>query len=112
MDIKIPTEKKLINPQKIWISGAVLVAITLSLWIMSQPSGADQVAKNQIWTGTVKRGNLALEVEGYGKLKSKQALQVIVERSISLQEFVNRYSDITQNITINKSSLLFLVVFL
>jgi len=35
--------------------------------------------------------------------KSKQALQVIVDRSISLQEFVNRYGDITKNITINKS---------
>jgi two-component system nitrogen regulation sensor histidine kinase NtrY len=35
--------------------------------------------------------------------KSKQALQVIVDRSISLQEFVNRYGDITKYITINKS---------
>jgi nitrogen fixation/metabolism regulation signal transduction histidine kinase len=35
--------------------------------------------------------------------KSKQALQVIVDRSISLQEFVNRYGDITKNITLNKS---------
>lgn len=35
--------------------------------------------------------------------KSKKALQVIVDRSISLQEFVNRYGDITKNITINKS---------
>jgi nitrogen fixation/metabolism regulation signal transduction histidine kinase len=35
--------------------------------------------------------------------KSKQALQVIVDRSISLQEFVNRYGDITKHITLNKS---------
>jgi len=35
--------------------------------------------------------------------KSKQALQVIVDRSISLQEFVNRYGDISKNIVINKS---------
>jgi two-component system nitrogen regulation sensor histidine kinase NtrY len=35
--------------------------------------------------------------------KAKQALQVIVDRSISLQEFVNRYGDITKNITISKS---------
>jgi nitrogen fixation/metabolism regulation signal transduction histidine kinase len=35
--------------------------------------------------------------------KSKQALQVIVDRSISLQEFVNRYGDVTKNITLNKS---------
>lgn len=35
--------------------------------------------------------------------KSKQALQVIVDRSISLQEFVNRYGDISKNVVINKS---------
>jgi nitrogen fixation/metabolism regulation signal transduction histidine kinase len=35
--------------------------------------------------------------------KSKKALQVIVDRSTSLQEFVNRYGDITKNITINKT---------
>ncbi len=35
--------------------------------------------------------------------KSKQALQVIVDRSNSLQEFVNRYGDISKNIVINKS---------
>ncbi len=35
--------------------------------------------------------------------KSKQALQVIVDRSTSLEEFVNRYSDISKNIVINKS---------
>lgn len=32
--------------------------------------------------------------------RSKQALNVIVERSIALQEFVNRYGDITQKVTI------------
>jgi nitrogen fixation/metabolism regulation signal transduction histidine kinase len=35
--------------------------------------------------------------------KTKQALQVMVDRSTSLQEFVNRYADITKNISINKS---------
>ena len=35
--------------------------------------------------------------------KSKQALQVIVERSVSLQAFVNRYGDVSKNIEINKS---------
>jgi len=35
--------------------------------------------------------------------KSKQALQVIVDRSNSLQEFVNRYGDISKNIVISKS---------
>ncbi len=35
--------------------------------------------------------------------RSKQALSVIVERSLALQEFVNRYGDITQKINIHHS---------
>jgi nitrogen fixation/metabolism regulation signal transduction histidine kinase len=35
--------------------------------------------------------------------KSKEILQVIVDRSISLQEFVNRYGDISKNVVINKT---------
>lgn len=39
MDIKISTEQKPINLQKIWIMGAVLVVVMLSFWVMNQPSG-------------------------------------------------------------------------
>jgi len=35
--------------------------------------------------------------------RSKQALNVIVERSLALQEFINRYGDITQKINIQHS---------
>ncbi len=35
---------------------------------------------------------------------AKQALQVIVERSIALQEFVNRYGDISQRFCVEKKS--------
>lgn len=34
--------------------------------------------------------------------RSTQALQVIVQRSTELQEFVNRYGDITKHLTVNK----------
>jgi two-component system nitrogen regulation sensor histidine kinase NtrY len=34
--------------------------------------------------------------------RSTQALNVIVERSISLQDFVNRYGDISKNLVVNK----------
>mgnify|MGYP000428926155 CR=1 FL=1 len=35
--------------------------------------------------------------------KTKKALKIIVERSISLQEFVNRYGDITQRFSVKKT---------
>jgi len=44
-----------------------------------------------------------LSIESTGS-KSKQVLQVIIDRSISLQEFVNRYDDINKSIVVNKSS--------
>ena len=88
MDIKISTEQKSINPQKIWIIGALLVVITLSMWVMNQPSGADKVAKDQIWTGTVKLGELALEVEGYGKLKSKHQRLLTTPTHATVEEIL------------------------
>jgi two-component system nitrogen regulation sensor histidine kinase NtrY len=38
--------------------------------------------------------------------RSTQALQVIVQRSIELQAFVNRYGDITKHLTVNKQWLM------
>ena len=37
--------------------------------------------------------------------RSTQALNVIVERSISLQDFVNRYGDISKNLIVSKKKL-------
>ena len=88
MDIKISTEQKPINLQKIWIMGAVLVVVMLSFWVMNQPSGADKVAKNQIWTGIVKLGDLALEVEGYGKLKSKHQRLLTTTTHATVEEIL------------------------
>ena len=88
MDIKISTEQKSIKSQKIWTVATILVVIMLSLWMMNQPSGADKVAKNQIWTGTVKLGDLALEVEGYGKLKSKHQRLLTTSTHATVEEIL------------------------
>jgi multidrug efflux pump subunit AcrA (membrane-fusion protein) len=72
VDIKKAGEKKSNNQQLKWIVGAVIGVLTLSVWGFSQPSGAEKVASDQIWSAKVKQGDLALQVEGYGKLKSKE----------------------------------------
>ena len=97
MDIKISTEQKPINLQKIWIMGAVLVVVMLSFWVMNQPSGADKVAKNQIWTGIVKLGDLALEVEGYGKLKSKHQRLLTTTTHATVEEILLKPGSLVTN---------------
>ena len=72
MDIRKASEKKSNNQQAKMIIAATIAVLTLSVWAFSQPSGAEKVASDQIWTDKVKQGDLALQVEGYGKLKSKE----------------------------------------
>jgi len=72
MDIKItPT---VVNKNKrLFINSAiVMVAVGISVWSFSQPSGSEQISQSEFWTDTIKRGDLTMEVEGFGKLKSKQ----------------------------------------
>ena len=88
MYIKKSTEQKSTRLQKISIFGVVLVVITLSFWMMNKPSGAEKIAKNQIWTDTVKLGNLALEVEGYGKLKSKHQRLLTTPTHATVEEIL------------------------
>ncbi len=88
MDIKISTDKKSNNQQLKWVVATVLVVITLSFWAFSQPSGAEKVASNQIWTDTVKHGDLVLAVEGYGKLKSKHQRLLTAPANATVEEIL------------------------
>jgi len=88
MDIKKSTEKKSIKPQQKWIATGLLSVFVLSMWSFSQPSGAERVASNQIWTDTVKHGDLILEVEGYGKLKSKHQRLLTAPANATVEEIL------------------------
>ena len=88
MDIKKSTDKKATGPQFKLVIGAVLSVLVLSVWSFTQPSGAEKVASNQIWSDTVKRGDLVLEVEGYGKLKSKQQRLLTTPANATVEEIL------------------------
>jgi len=88
MDIKKVTENKSTNQKAKWMIGAVLIVLIVSFWGFSQPSGAEKVASSQIWTDTVKRGDLALEVQGYGKLKSKQQRLLTAPANATVEEIL------------------------
>lgn len=69
MDIK--RERK----QPEWFSKRILlIGLILSGllgWIVLQPGNASKVAKENIWSAQVRQGDLALQVNGFGRLKSQ-----------------------------------------
>lgn len=64
----------------------VIFLIVLSVWLFSQPSGSERVAQHQIWTGVVQQGDIALQVEGYGKLKSKEQRLLTTPANATVEE--------------------------
>ncbi|MFT5636712.1 MAG: HlyD family secretion protein [Cognaticolwellia sp.] len=72
MDIKLSQKSTNKNSKSIIITLIVVTAVSLSFWLFNQPSGSQKVSRSQIWTDTIKHGDLAIQVEGFGKLKSKE----------------------------------------
>jgi len=71
MDIKI-SPKATSKYSRLIITVLIAIVVGTSFWVFSQPSGSQKVPRSQIWTDTIKRGDLAIQVEGFGKLKSKE----------------------------------------
>lgn len=71
MDIKI-SPKATSKYSRLIITVLIAIVVGTSSWLFSQPSSSQKVLRSQIWTDTIKRGDLAIQVEGFGKLKSKE----------------------------------------
>ena len=72
MDIKIPAPNTNKHNRVVIIALLSIAVVGTSFWSFSQPSGGQKVSRSHIWTDTIKRGDLAIQVEGFGKLKSKE----------------------------------------
>jgi len=72
MDIKLSPQSTNKHQKSIYTSLIVIAVVSVSFWSFSQPSAGQKVSRSQIWTDTIKRGDLAIQVEGFGKLKSKE----------------------------------------
>jgi len=59
------------NKQKKYLLSAVIALLAGTAWLLQQPAAASKVDRQDIWTATVQQGELALTVDGFGKLKSK-----------------------------------------
>lgn len=85
MDVKV-TQNKKSNRLK-WASLSIIL-FSLILWLVLQPSGASKVNKNDIWTGTVQRGDLQLHVSTYGRLKSKTSRLLTAKSNATVDEII------------------------
>jgi len=72
MDIKISPKNTNKNNKLVITAFMVIAIVGISFWSFSQPSANQKIPRNQIWTDTIKHGDLAIQVEGFGKLKSKE----------------------------------------
>ena len=88
MDIRKSSEKQPTALRYKIIITVLLSLVVLSVWGFSQPSGTQKVASHQIWTGIVKMGNLSLDVEGYGKLKSKHQRLLTAPANATVEEIL------------------------
>lgn len=71
MDVKIKQTKnnKGSKTKLMWFAG--ICTLSVFSWLALQPSGAHKVSADNIWSAQVQQGDLAVQVQAYGKLKSK-----------------------------------------
>ena len=96
MDIKKSPAKSPYDHKKKWFAIAATLIITMSIWSFTQPSASTRVASSQIWTDTVKVGDLKLEVEGYGKLKSTHQRLLTAPANATVEEVLLKPGSLVQ----------------
>jgi len=88
MDVK----KNKIKPSKLKsmpvIGGAVICLIASLVWYVSTQTGGTSVKRNDMLFGTVKQGDLQVEIEGYGALRSDKQVLITSLTSATVQEIV------------------------
>ena len=71
MDVTITkTKKNNTSKAKLMIFGSIC-ALGVFTWLALQPSGGQKISRENIWTAQVQQGDLAVQVQVFGKLKSK-----------------------------------------
>lgn len=70
------------------IGGIVGFLLIILTWYVSVQAGATSIKRNDVLFGTVKQGNLKVEIEGYGALRSDRQLLITSLTSATVQEIV------------------------
>jgi len=88
MDVKkIKAKKNKLKTMPV-IGGLAVCVLAALTWYVSTQAGATSVKRNDMLFGTVKKGDLQVEIEGYGALRSDKQLLITSLTSATVQEIV------------------------
>jgi HlyD family secretion protein len=88
MDVKkVKVKQSKLNTKTV-IGGLALCLIAALTWYVSTQTGGTSVKRNDMLFGTVKQGDLQVEIEGYGALRSDKQLLITSLTRATVQEIV------------------------
>ncbi len=70
------------------IAGLAICLLAVLTWYVSVNAGATSIKRNDLLFGTVKQGNLQVEIAGYGALRSEKQVLLTSLTSATVQEIV------------------------
>lgn len=88
MDVKkVKTKQSKLKTMPV-IIGFSICLLAILTWYVSTNTGGTSVKRNDMLFGTVKHGDLQVEIEGYGALRSDKQLLITSLTSATVQEIV------------------------
>lgn len=86
MDVVLKPQKN--TKRQLSILAFVCLLLAVCIWLFLQPSHAQQIKANEIWSAKVEQGVLNLEVSGFGRLKSKKPRLLTAKSQATVDEIV------------------------
>jgi multidrug efflux pump subunit AcrA (membrane-fusion protein) len=88
MDVKkVKTKQSKLKTMPV-ITGFSIFLLAILTWYVSTNTGGTSVNRNDMLFGTVKHGDLQVEIEGYGALRSDKQVLITSLTSATVQEIV------------------------
>lgn len=88
MDVKkVKTKQSKLKTMPV-ITGFSICLLAILTWYVSTNTGGTSVNRNDMLFGTVKHGDLQVEIEGYGTLRSDKQVLITSLTSATVQEIV------------------------
>ncbi|MFT5635539.1 MAG: HlyD family secretion protein [Cognaticolwellia sp.] len=88
MDVKkVKTKQSKLKTMPV-IGGLAVCLLAALTWYVSTQTGGTSVKRNDMLFGTVKQGDLQVEIEGYGALRSDKQVLITSLTSATVQEIV------------------------
>lgn len=88
MDVKKVKVKQSKFNTKTVIGGLAVCLLAALTWYVSTQTGGTSVKRNDMLFGTVKQGDLQVEIEGYGALRSDKQILITALTRATVQEIV------------------------